>query len=369
MGIRELAKELKLSVSTVSRALNDSDEVSAETRDRVRAAALEQGYAPSKSAASLRRGRLDIVGLMLPVRPEEETYTLGIFMKLADGLQSILSQHGMDLVMYSSASWEDEFARLRRAAPQVIRESIDGVARTLGLDHLLQRMPRQLSGGQRQRVAMGRAIVRNPKVFLFDEPLSNLDAALRVHMRTEIRKLHQRLGATSVYVTHDQIEAMTMADHVVVLRAGEVEQQGAPLTLYHRPANRFVAGFIGSPSMNFVEATIGHDAGTAHFGGADGENTQTLDLGRALPVGAEVWIGLRPEHLRLRRDGQGLRGVIDTVESTGSMNFVTVKLDGVAAPVLVAQGGVCDMRSGEALGLDIGSEYIHVFDRKTERAL
>ncbi|WP_322049211.1 sn-glycerol-3-phosphate ABC transporter ATP-binding protein UgpC [Paraburkholderia sp. J67] len=259
--------------------------------------------------------------------------------------------------------------RLRRAAPQAIRASIDGVARTLGLEPLLARMPRQLSGGQRQRVAMGRAIVRNPKVFLFDEPLSNLDAALRVHMRTEIRKLHQRLGATSVYVTHDQIEAMTMADHVVVLRAGQVEQQGAPLTLYHRPANRFVAGFIGSPAMNFVEAVIGADGCSARFGGADGANTQTLDLGRTLPVGAQVWIGLRPEHLRLHRDAHGMRGAIDTVESTGSMNFIAVKLDGVAAPVMVAQSTVCSLHSGEAMSLEIASEHIHVFDMKTERAL
>ncbi|WP_321923863.1 ABC transporter ATP-binding protein [Paraburkholderia guartelaensis] len=259
--------------------------------------------------------------------------------------------------------------RLRRAAPTVIRESIDGVARTLGLDHLLERMPRQLSGGQRQRVAMGRAIVRNPKVFLFDEPLSNLDAALRVHMRTEIRKLHQRLSATSVYVTHDQIEAMTMADHVVVMRAGEVEQQGAPLTLYHRPANRFVAGFIGSPSMNFIEAVIGPDGRSAQFGGMQGIGVQTLDLGCALPVGSEVWIGLRPEHLQLHREARGLRGVIDTVETTGSMNFIAVKLDGVAAPVMIAQAGVCAMRSGEAVGLDMAVEHIHVFDRKTEQAL
>nr|WP_233808357.1 sn-glycerol-3-phosphate ABC transporter ATP-binding protein UgpC [Paraburkholderia sp. HP33-1] len=256
--------------------------------------------------------------------------------------------------------------RLRRAAPRAIRESIDNVSRTLGLEHLLARMPRQLSGGQRQRVAMGRAIVRNPKVFLFDEPLSNLDAALRVHMRTEIRKLHQRLGATSVYVTHDQIEAMTMADHVVVLRAGQVEQQGAPLALYHRPANRFVAGFIGSPGMNFIEAVIGPDGYTAQFGGANG---QTLALGRSLPAGAEVWIGLRPEHLRLQRGAGGLRGVVDVVESTGSMSFVTVKLDGVAAPVLVAQAGVCAIESGEAFGLDIASEHVHVFDRNSERAL
>jgi multiple sugar transport system ATP-binding protein len=259
--------------------------------------------------------------------------------------------------------------RLRRAAPKVIRESIDGVARTLGLDHLLARMPRQLSGGQRQRVAMGRAIVRNPKVFLFDEPLSNLDAALRVHMRTEIRKLHQRLSATSVYVTHDQIEAMTMADHVVVMRAGEVEQQGAPLTLYHRPANRFVAGFIGSPSMNFIEAVIGPDGRSAQFGGTQGAGVQTLDLGRALPAGSEVWIGLRPEHLQLHREAHGLCGVIDTVETTGSMNFIAVKLDGVAAPVMIAQAGACAMRSGEAIGLAITGEHIHVFDRKTERAL
>jgi multiple sugar transport system ATP-binding protein len=256
--------------------------------------------------------------------------------------------------------------RLRRTAPQAIRESIDGVARTLGLDHLLARMPRQLSGGQRQRVAMGRAIVRNPKVFLFDEPLSNLDAALRVHMRTEIRKLHQRLGATSVYVTHDQIEAMTMADHVVVLRAGQVEQQGAPLTLYHQPANKFVAGFIGSPAMNFIEAVIAPDGRSARFGGA---SPQTLELGRTLPAGAEVWVGLRPEHLRLQRDGQGPRGTVDTVETTGSMSYVALKLDGVAAPVLAAQAGVCAMRSGEALSLGIAAEHIHVFDRKTERAL
>jgi multiple sugar transport system ATP-binding protein len=258
--------------------------------------------------------------------------------------------------------------RLRRAAPEAIRASIDGVARTLGLEHLLARMPRQLSGGQRQRVAMGRAIVRNPKVFLFDEPLSNLDAALRVHMRTEIRKLHQRLGATSVYVTHDQIEAMTMADHVVVLRAGQVEQQGAPLTLYHQPANKFVAGFIGSPAMNFIEAVIGPDGRSAQFGAAQGK-TQTLDLGRALPAGTEVWVGLRPEHLRLQRDGQGLRGVVDTVETTGSMSFVAVRADGVAAPVLVAQAGVYAMQSGEAINLGIAGEHIHVFDRKTERAL
>jgi multiple sugar transport system ATP-binding protein len=169
-----------------------------------------------------------------------------------------------------------------------------------------------------------------------------------------------------VYVTHDQIEAMTMADHVVVLRAGEFEQQGAPLTLYHQPANKFVAGFIGSPAMNFIEAVIAPDGRSARFGGA---SPQTLELGRTLPAGAEVWVGLRPEHLRLQRDGQGPRGTVDTVETTGSMSYVALKLDGVAAPVLAAQAGVCTMRSGEALSLGIAAEHIHVFDRKTERAL
>jgi multiple sugar transport system ATP-binding protein len=240
------------------------------------------------------------------------------------------------------------------------------VARTLGLEQLLSRMPRQLSGGQRQRVAMGRAIVRNPKVFLFDEPLSNLDAALRVHMRTEIRKLHERLRATSVYVTHDQIEAMTMADHVVVLRAGQVEQQGAPLDLYHRPANKFVAGFIGSPSMNFIEAVIGADGRSAQFGGG---TPQTLDIGRTLPVGSAVWLGLRPEHLRLQGGARGIRGVVDSVETTGSMTFVAVRVDGIQAAMLVSHAGVSALRNGEALSLDIASEHIHVFDRKTEHAL
>ena len=149
--------------------------------------------------------------------------------------------------------------RERRRRPRRRRQA-EEVAAITGLSDLLDRYPRELSGGQRQRVAMGRAIIRNPKAFLFDEPLSNLDAALRVQMRKEIRALHDRLGATSVYVTHDQIEAMTMADHVVVMRDGVIEQQGAPLELYDRPANRFVAGFIGSPAMNFVNGRSGSAA-------------------------------------------------------------------------------------------------------------
>ncbi|MGG2478921.1 ABC transporter ATP-binding protein, partial [Rhizobium sp. BR5] len=149
--------------------------------------------------------------------------------------------------------------RMRGVAKAEARKAAEEVAATTGLSKLMKRYPRELSGGQRQRVAMSRAIIRNPQAFLFDEPLSNLDAALRVHMRKEIRALHDRLHATSVYVTHDQIEAMTMADHVVVMRDGVIEQQGTPLELYDRPVNRFVAGFIGSPAMNFIPATVSAD--------------------------------------------------------------------------------------------------------------
>ena len=256
--------------------------------------------------------------------------------------------------------------RLKRSAPQLIKDSINSVAQTLGLSHLLDRMPRQLSGGQRQRVAMGRAIVRNPKVFLFDEPLSNLDAALRVHMRAEIRKLHHRLQATSVYVTHDQIEAMTMADHVVVLRAGQVEQQGAPLDLYERPANKFVAGFIGSPAMNFIEATVSADGHSVQFGTVP---QQVLDIGRALPPGQQVWVGLRPEHLRLRGEGQSVQGIVDSVESTGSMTYIALQVSGANQPVLVAHAGHSLAQMGQPISLFIAPGRVHVFDVASEAAL
>jgi multiple sugar transport system ATP-binding protein len=191
---------------------------------------------------------------------------------------------------------------LRKESKAVIAERVNIAAEILGLVPYLDRYPRQLSGGQRQRVAMGRAIVRKPQVFLFDEPLSNLDAKLRVAMRTEIKELHQRLKTTTVYVTHDQIEAMTMADKIVVMHDGRVEQMGDPLTLYDRPANRFVAGFIGSPAMNFLE-------GAVH--GADGKRAVRMGSGARLPVaetgaaaeGQPVIYGIRPEHLELADDG------------------------------------------------------------------
>jgi multiple sugar transport system ATP-binding protein len=238
------------------------------------------------------------------------------------------------------------------------------VAATTGLSALLKRYPRELSGGQRQRVAMGRAIIRNPKAFLFDEPLSNLDAALRVHMRKEIRALHDRLGATSVYVTHDQIEAMTMADHVVVMRDGVIEQQGSPLDLYDRPVSKFVAGFIGSPAMNFVPGTIGQDGQTVALEIA---GSLSLPLGRKVEAGRSVIVGLRPEHLVVAGlDVATLRLPVAVVESTGSMTYVTTD---TVPEMTVVETRRTDAKAGDTIGVSIAPEHVHLFDPATERAI
>jgi multiple sugar transport system ATP-binding protein len=199
---------------------------------------------------------------------------------------------------------------------------VQAVARTLQLEPLLKRKPGELSGGQRQRVAIGRAIVRQPKVFLFDEPLSNLDAALRVQMRIEISRLHEELNTTSIYVTHDQVEAMTMADKIVVMQAGVIEQVGSPLELYHHPRNKFVAGFIGSPTMNFLAAEVA-DIGPT---GRRGEPSRRHgDRGwrpaRRLTRGQGVTLGVRPEHLVLADDGQ-IRGEVVVAERLGGATFL-----------------------------------------------
>ncbi|MEP9368398.1 sn-glycerol-3-phosphate ABC transporter ATP-binding protein UgpC [Xanthobacter sp. VNH20] len=208
---------------------------------------------------------------------------------------------------------------LQRAPKAKIEERVNRAAQILGLSHLLDRFPRQLSGGQRQRVAMGRAIVRDPQLFLFDEPLSNLDAKLRVTMRAEIKELHQKLGTTMIYVTHDQIEAMTMADKIVVMREGVVEQIGAPLDLYDTPANQFVAGFIGSPAMNFLEGTI------TPAGFALGEGIVLPLQTRAVKTGPAVY-GVRPEHLRL--DPAGVPVEVVVVEPTGAETHVVARVAG-----------------------------------------
>ncbi len=242
----------------------------------------------------------------------------------------------------------------RGASKTEIAERVNWAADILGLKPYLERFPRQLSGGQRQRVAMGRAIVRNPQVFLFDEPLSNLDAKLRVVMRGEIKSLHQRLGVTTVYVTHDQVEAMTMADKIVVMNAGRVEQIGAPLDLYDRPINQFVAGFIGSPSMNFITGTI-----TAE-GFVTAGSTLPLPAGNA-NIGAKAVYGIRPEHLAL--DPAGIAAKVSLVEPMGSETQVTMAI-GEHTIIGVFRERV-QARPGETITVRPDLAQLHLFDAAT----
>ncbi|KQV47141.1 ABC transporter ATP-binding protein [Massilia sp. Root335] len=218
--------------------------------------------------------------------------------------------------------------RLARVPKKDLHTSVHTVARMLQLEHLLDRKPPQLSGGQRQRVAIGRAIVRKPRAFLFDEPLSNLDAALRADMRAEIARLHKQLGATMVYVTHDQVEAMTLADRIVVLGPMGVQQIGAPMALYERPANVFVAGFIGMPKMNLVEGAV--DAhGRLALGGVP------LDWENAAACGSTVTVGLRPEHL-VPDAGGAIRGTVALVERLGADSHVHLEVEGLSRPLVVS---------------------------------
>ena len=246
--------------------------------------------------------------------------------------------------------------RMRKMDKAEIGERVERAADVLGLTEYLGRYPRALSGGQRQRVAMGRAIVRDPQVFLFDEPLSNLDAKLRVQMRAEIRELHQRLSTTTVYVTHDQIEAMTMADKIVVMQAGHIEQIGAPLDLYDHPANTFVAGFIGSPSMNFLDADIRMEGGSA-FARVDGTE-MNLAFADGLSDGQKVRIGIRPENTLI--SGEGLKGEITVVEPTGAEIHLVVRSGGRDFVAVVRDRQ--DFVPGQELRLSAVPEAIHVFD-------
>ncbi|SEP95733.1 sorbitol ABC transporter ATP-binding protein /mannitol ABC transporter ATP-binding protein [Faunimonas pinastri] len=226
--------------------------------------------------------------------------------------------------------------KMARMPKAEIDRKVNEAAGVLNLTSYLERKPRELSGGQRQRVAIGRAIVREPKAFLFDEPLSNLDAALRVNMRLEIARLQKELGTTAVYVTHDQVEAMTMADRIVVLHAGRIEQFGSPLELYERPANLFVAGFIGSPRMNFVE-------------GPDAER-----------LGART-IGVRPEHITVSRSGDGWKGMVSVAEHLGSDTFLYVEVPGIGT-LTVRTPGELGLREGDTAVLTPDPARIHRFD-------
>jgi len=242
-----------------------------------------------------------------------------------------------------------------RRAPAADRVGrVREAANTLGLDSLLERLPKALSGGQRQRVAMGRAIIRDPQAFLFDEPLSNLDAALRVEMRLEIARLHQRLASTMIYVTHDQVEALTLADRIVVLNGGVIQQVGTPLDLYERPANRFVAQFIGSPTMNILPVTPA-PAGVAITGGS------RIEFGHVDGLEAAADLGIRPEHVEIVGPGAGhFDGVADVVEHLGSDTNVYIDAPGIG-PVMVRARGTIPLRPRDAIGLRLQTEHAHVF--------
>jgi multiple sugar transport system ATP-binding protein len=263
------------------------------------------------------------------------------------------------MTVYDNVGFALKLARFGRDERDAkIREA----ARILQMEHLLERKPAQLSGGQRQRVAIGRAIVRNPKVFLFDEPLSNLDAALRVDMRMEIARLHKELGATMIYVTHDQIEAMTLADKIVVLDKGVVQQVGAPLELYHRPQNLFVAGFIGSPKMNLLPVTVASQEGHRISVRSPSLRETTIDVGPAAAGAAkELVLGVRPQSLRVvAPETASLLADVNLVEHLGDQTVVNARLaDGTA--ILAIVPGDAPIRAGERIGLAFEAKDAHLF--------
>ncbi|MGB1152951.1 MAG: ABC transporter ATP-binding protein [Paracoccaceae bacterium] len=253
--------------------------------------------------------------------------------------------------------------KMAKRPPGEIKEKVEKAAEVLDLTDYLKRYPKELSGGQRQRVAMGRAIVRDPQVFLFDEPLSNLDAKLRVTMRVEIKELHQRLGTTIVYVTHDQIEAMTMADRIVVMRDGRVEQIGTPLDLYDTPQNIFVAGFIGSPSMNFIQGKIDSDDDKLHFLSDDGV---IFPIPKA-PVksGDRVIYGIRPEHIELGENGIAFE--ISVLEPMGSETQIYAKSGAQKIDALVKDR--LSSKPGMRVNFVINPEHVHLFDAQSENRI
>jgi multiple sugar transport system ATP-binding protein len=256
--------------------------------------------------------------------------------------------------------------RLKGKPKAEIDQAVKRAADILGLGDLLHRHPRQLSGGQRQRVAMGRAIVRDPQVFLFDEPLSNLDAKLRVKMRSEIKQLHQRLGTTTIYVTHDQIEAMTMADRIVVMHAGRIEQVGTPLELYDRPSNLFVAGFIGSPSMNLLGGTIdAHGASVFRVGDGTGVEIEAPEEARGRPI----VLGVRPEHLELAdtSDSRAIHARVVVVEPTGPETIVLANSGGLELTAAIRDRQ--PPKVGETIALRPRPGSIHFFDEASGRVV
>ncbi|MBB4241224.1 multiple sugar transport system ATP-binding protein [Rhizobium tropici] len=363
-----------------------------------RAIGTKKEGAPMATSVSLQKvikryGELQVVhGIDLEIEPGEFTVFVGpsgcgksTLLRMIAGLEPIsggglyldgsrmndvpASKRGIAMVfqsyalyphmsVYKNLAFGLETAGMKK---HEIQPRVEKAAEVLQITQLLQRKPKQLSGGQRQRVAIGRAIVREPNIFLFDEPLSNLDAELRVQMRVEIARLHQRLGNTMIYVTHDQTEAMTMADKIVVLNGGKIEQVGAPLDLYNRPKNKFVAGFIGSPKMNFLDAKIAtSDDGSAVIDLAG----QTVRLPRrlgGLQPGQPVTLGARPEHLNVGDRGVGLGSArVDLVEHLGGQTILYVTLHGGQA-LTVALEDQQAIRAGETVSIHIDPERCHLF--------
>src|SRR4249919_1440575 len=268
--------------------------------------------------------------------------------------------------LYPHMSLYDNMAfglKLAKVPKAEIEREVQNAAKLLHIEHLLQRKPKDLSGGQRQRVAIGRAIVRKPEVFLFDEPLSNLDSALRVRMRYEFAKLHQDLKTTMVYVTHDQVEAMTLANRIVVLNAGKIEQVGSPLELYERPDNLFVAGFIGSPRMNFLPATVveaSAQGATVKLPGGESLRCE-LDASRA-KAGESVTLGMRPEHLHPGATSNSIAVSVTFVESLGSSTQAYCSLPGVDEAITCTIQGQGRLRDGQSLRLGVRPEDAYLFD-------
>jgi multiple sugar transport system ATP-binding protein len=271
--------------------------------------------------------------------------------------------------LYAHMSVRENMAfsmRLKKAPQAEMDKAVNWAAGILSLEPYLDRYPKELSGGQRQRVAMGRAIVRNPDVFLFDEPLSNLDAKLRVQMRTEIKQLHQRLKTTTIYVTHDQIEAMTMADIVVIMRDGLIEQMGSPLDIYDNPNNLFVAQFIGSPGMNLIEGVVAQNA-------KSGKLFQAGDLNLPIPekstaqIGQKILYGIRPEHLKCAMTGEGIPMTISVVEPTGPEIHLFGKLAG--AEICAISRERLGWKPDETVILAPDLNHIHLFDAASKTAI
>ncbi len=283
-----------------------------------------------------------------------------------------------DYALYPHMNVYDNMAfglKLRKASREEIERRVREAAELLGIGHLLERRPRELSGGQRQRVALGRAIVREPDVFLMDEPLSNLDAILRVQMRAEISKLHQRLKTTFIYVTHDQVEAMTMGDRIVIMRDGVVQQVGTPQEVYAHPANVFVAGFIGTPAMNFMRGTLRAQDGALVF--ADGSMQVPLPRSSAEEASAyvdrPVIAGIRPSAVQVAPDGAGTDGAgilparVDVVEPMGDLAYIFADAGGQTFTVRVDPGSLPAI--GQQISLRVDSAALHLFDAETERAI